>query len=241
MAIDRTTLKMRAAAAIASGLSPPWLIFATVVFGAIMTSIGFVDRPLALYFATIDPDLHQTFKFINRFGVSTPYLVVSVIAFLAFRFWRRHDGHATSSLFVFAAVAVPGLISVFLKMLFGRMRPKLLLQHDHYGFDFFAVHPDWASFPSGHATTAAGLALALALIWPRYRLGFAVGGAAIVFGRIVVNAHFLSDALAGAALGVAGTAFLWVLLRGGLPARLVVEGAGAIRSARPSVGGGAGT
>jgi undecaprenyl-diphosphatase len=59
----------------------------------------------------------------------------------------------------------------------------------------------YASFPSGHATTAFATAVVLAAWYPRQAVGF-VGLAALVgLSRILLGAHFPSDVLAGALLG----------------------------------------
>jgi undecaprenyl-diphosphatase len=57
------------------------------------------------------------------------------------------------------------------------------------------------SFPSGHAATAAGLAVALAVLYPRGRWLFAVLAVLAALQRVEVQSHFPSDVLAGAALG----------------------------------------
>jgi len=57
------------------------------------------------------------------------------------------------------------------------------------------------SFPSAHAATATGFAVALAALWPRGRWLFGVFAVLAGAQRIEAQAHFLSDVLAGAALG----------------------------------------
>jgi undecaprenyl-diphosphatase len=57
------------------------------------------------------------------------------------------------------------------------------------------------SFPSAHAATAAGLAVALAAVYPRGRWLFAAFALFAALQRIEGQAHFASDVLAGAAIG----------------------------------------
>lgn len=88
--------------------------------------------------------------------------------------------------------------------------PALLAQP--YGYKF-------QSFPSGHAATAAGLAIALAMLYPRGRWLFAALATLAAVQRLQGNAHFLSDVLAGASLGalvgaactLPGPLALWLL------------------------------
>ena len=58
--------------------------------------------------------------------------------------------------------------------------------------------------PSGHATTAFAAAVAVALLWPRLRVPMLIYAFLIAASRVVLDAHYVSDVLAGAAVGVAG-------------------------------------
>lgn len=185
-----------------------WILTTIIVIAFCMASYWFFDRPLALYLRTIGPGLHDVFVMVNRLGVSTPYLVLSAAAFLVLRYvWRRQRG-ALIALFLFLALVLSGIIDVALKAVLGRARPKLLFNDHIYGFKFLQTQADWVSFPSGHATTVAALGLALILVWPRTRLVVGLLALAVILGRVIVDAHFLSDAVAGAFLGIASTVFL---------------------------------
>ena len=59
-----------------------------------------------------------------------------------------------------------------------------------------------ASFPSGHSATAFAMAVALGFLMPRLRPPLVVLAVAIALSRIVVQAHFASDIVAGGALGI---------------------------------------
>ena len=59
------------------------------------------------------------------------------------------------------------------------------------------------SFPSSHAATALGLAVGLALLYPRGRWLFIAYGAMASIQRLHPGSHFLSDTFVGAGLGVA--------------------------------------
>lgn len=62
--------------------------------------------------------------------------------------------------------------------------------------------PDRYSFPSGHSITAFGVAMAVGLFYPDLQ-GCLVAAAFLIAGsRIILGMHFLSDVLAGSALGV---------------------------------------
>ena len=59
------------------------------------------------------------------------------------------------------------------------------------------------SFPSGHATVVFAIAFVLARRLPRFRFAAYFGAAAIAATRVLLNKHYPSDVLAGAALGLA--------------------------------------
>ncbi|HTR47882.1 MAG TPA: phosphatase PAP2 family protein [Verrucomicrobiae bacterium] len=63
--------------------------------------------------------------------------------------------------------------------------------------------PDKYSFPSGHSITAFGVAVALGLFYPYLQPCLLIVAFLIAASRIVLGMHFLSDVLAGSALGVA--------------------------------------
>jgi membrane-associated phospholipid phosphatase len=57
------------------------------------------------------------------------------------------------------------------------------------------------SFPSAHAAVAVGLAVALASVYPRGRYLFVIFALLAAGQRVQCGAHFLSDVLAGGAIG----------------------------------------
>ncbi|MGH3134665.1 MAG: MFS transporter, partial [Gaiellaceae bacterium] len=64
----------------------------------------------------------------------------------------------------------------------------------------------WAhlnSFPSGHMSVTAALAVATALLFPRLRTVLVAYVAVVAFTRVLFGAHFPVDVLAGTALGTA--------------------------------------
>jgi membrane-associated phospholipid phosphatase len=56
------------------------------------------------------------------------------------------------------------------------------------------------SFPSAHAATAVGLAIALSTFYPRGRWLFAMFACLAMIQRLEAHAHYLSDVLAGASI-----------------------------------------
>lgn len=139
-------------------------------------------------------------------GLERTTATVLIVVFLL---WRRRPRAALALALVMAASAI---LVPSLKSTFHFARPSLL----YSGADAF-------SFPSGHAASAAALFVTLAFIAGR---GASAGGRWIIGGlavlmigltglsRIYVGAHWLSDVLAGVALGGAlGLAAIMLALR----------------------------
>jgi len=63
--------------------------------------------------------------------------------------------------------------------------------------------PDKYSFPSGHSITAFAVALSVGMFYPQLWGALIVAALLIAASRIILGMHFLSDVLAGCALGAA--------------------------------------
>ena len=110
--------------------------------------------------------------------------------------------------FLFVAVAVPGLFTTIVKRLIGRARPYVDIPGDPFTFMPFAWRSEYASLPSGHATTAASVAFAIGAMWPRTRWVMWLYALVIMFSRVVVQSHHPSDVIAGALVGTIGAALV---------------------------------
>jgi membrane-associated phospholipid phosphatase len=161
-----------------------------------------IDIPVAIFCKGLDIRILNTFEWVSTLGESTWYLVAAFGLFLLFKWFHRHEFFANRALFVFVSVAVSGTVTLFVKMIFGRFRPTMFFQEGLYGLNFFHPSEDMNSFPSGHAATALSLALALSLLFPRYRIPLFFFGLLVAISRTVTTAHFLSDTVAGAWIGI---------------------------------------
>jgi membrane-associated phospholipid phosphatase len=113
-------------------------------------------------------------------------------------------GFGVRLLFVFFAVLLPVLAGEIVKNIVGRGRPFVGGEANAFNFSYFAGTEAFASFPSGHATTAFALAFAVGALWPRLRVAMLIYALVIAATRLVLLAHHPSDVVAGALLGVIG-------------------------------------
>lgn len=184
---------------------------ATAVVCVWLFAFTFLDPLVLAHFRAADPNLIAFWRTLTRVGDSGWMLAVSAATALAFLRLaaaastprlRAGAAHAAGLAgFAFAAVALTGLAAAALKLAIGRARPKLADAVGAYHFEPLAFDFKLNSLPSGHAATLFALAAAAALIWPRWRaaaVAVAVWGAV---SRTAAGAHYLSDVVAGAALG----------------------------------------
>ena len=127
--------------------------------------------------------------------------------------------------FLFVAIGLPGLFSTIIKRLIGRARPYIGPHDDPFVYLPFAWRPEYASMPSGHATTVTAAAIAIGAIWPRSRVVMWLYALIIMFTRVAINVHHPSDVIAGALVGVVGA----LLIRRFFAARRLVFCPGDLR------------
>ncbi|HEV7876612.1 phosphatase PAP2 family protein [Bradyrhizobium sp.] len=117
-------------------------------------------------------------------------------------------GFGTRILFIFFAVLLPVLAGEVLKEVVGRGRPFVGGAANAFNFSHFSGSEAYASFPSGHATTAFALAFAVSAVWPHLRSVMLIYAVIIAATRLVLLAHHPSDVVAGALVGVIGAMFV---------------------------------
>ena len=113
-----------------------------------------------------------------------------------------------------AAALAAGLgIAIFLRLkkATGRKRPCAIEPHCWATL----LPPDQFSFPSGHTITAFAVSVALSRFYPDLATGLLFCALSIAASRILLGMHFLSDVLAGAAIGTTvACASVWAVAGG---------------------------
>ena len=97
------------------------------------------------------------------------------------------------------AVSVGIALFLSLKRACGRKRPCALEPHSWATL----LPPDQFSFPSGHTITAFAMALSMGAFYPVMLIGLLFCAFSVALSRILLGMHFLSDVVAGAAIGSA--------------------------------------
>ncbi len=107
--------------------------------------------------------------------------------------------------FCFGSVAGSGIAASLIKNAFGRARPEHLTGANVFELHPFAFSAEFAAFPSGHSTTAGASAMVLALLFPALRRPILAAGVLVAASRILLDAHFPADVIAGFGFGMAFT------------------------------------
>src|SRR5579862_1170649 len=103
--------------------------------------------------------------------------------------------HALTAAFL--AVSTGILLFLNLKRAFGRKRPCTMEPHCWATL----LPPDQFSFPSGHTITAFAVTIALGAFYPAMLPGLFFCAVSVALSRIMLGMHYLSDVIAGAAIG----------------------------------------
>ena len=194
-----------------------YLLFLAVAAGIAIAAMILLDAAVAEAVRNFPSWVLFTFRELTDFGKSGWFLWPSGIFLLAIALAASAPLPHFSRLllavlavrvaFLFAAIALPSLAVTIVKRLIGRARPFVGGHVDPFLYMPPIWRPDYASMPSGHAATAFAAAIAVGLLWPRMCIPMLAYAFLIAASRVVLDAHYLSDVIVGAAAGTVG-AFL---------------------------------
>ena len=187
------------------------LLLASLIGAVAGTAAFFLLDPLATVpqAFSLPGDLKKAIHLMELFGHGAGVLlVIWLLALVGERRWKQ----------VATAVVLTSIVGAVLKIVFIRQRPSHVEVGEVPGIQLGAlakadpvdlanplaglVHDSLHSFPSGHATTAFALATALALLYPRGRVLFFTVAVLVCLQRVFVAAHYFSDVIVGATVGL---------------------------------------
>lgn len=214
---------------------PPWreprflIVGAAILVPLILVTMLLVDSRAIIAARTLPPAFIVRFEQITNYGLSGWFLyplgVILVVAALIPPPPLRRFTHLVYVAvmlrvsFLFLAVGVPGLFVTTVKQMIGRARPFV---PDNVPAPFlyhpFSWSAAYASFPSGHSTTAFSVLVGFGVLWPVLRPVLWVYALLICASRVIVTAHHPSDVLGGIVVGTVGA----LLVRDWFAARRLV-------------------
>jgi len=179
-----------------------WLLAGGVILAVAWLLDGRVDAALDV---TGRPALHQFAWWCSKIGEGWVPAATGILLAIFFVLLKR-PGVAAKIFFAVLTCELTGLAATILRVLFGRTRPLAHVPQGFYGVwhdgHWIIGKFEFSSFPSGHAATAAGLAAAAWLVhrgWGMVAMLYAV---AVMWSRIALQCHHLSDVAASTLLSI---------------------------------------
>lgn len=180
------------------------LVWAAIIVAVAVVLMKFVDIPARNFLEAHSPHggFKATFTFFNAYVLPVPIILL---------IWTCLISGPKSEKWRLILQVILGLLLVWIpvllsKSLIPRFRPNAFKGTDWWE-SFVTQNSDLAhkyalqSFPSGDTAVAFVLSTILAFHFPRHRIIFFVLALGCAASRYVLNAHWLSDILAGAILG----------------------------------------
>jgi membrane-associated phospholipid phosphatase len=169
-----------------------------------------IDRPLAHFiYDQIDAKTHKALDGITHYAKAGHWLAAAILALIVAAGMRHFNALADDatqlinySLAFIASLTMGSAVLHVIKLVLGRRRPRDDMEMGLYGFQPFAFNLEYNSFPSGHALTISCVAVIFTCVWPDWWPAFFAVAALLAVTRALLTAHFLSDVLIGAGLGL---------------------------------------
>jgi membrane-associated phospholipid phosphatase len=163
----------------------------------------YADRTVALWFENTYNNLiiHKVLKYadpvMNIIGNGLTLIIIGFLLYMIGKYYNRRLQFIGKSLFI--GLLTTGAVVQVLKHFIGRARPKLTYDPVFIGPSFKSGYD---SFPSGHSAMVFFFAYTLSRYFPKYRVFFYLFALAVSLDRVEELAHFPSDILAGAIVGL---------------------------------------
>ncbi len=163
------------------------------------------DRPLSERIrASTNPRVQAILGRIRAWGAFNDTLVLAGVLYAAGRWRRRREWRRAALAAVLAGMA-SGVVVNALRVTTGRPRPRANLPDRFTGP---ALTWNRQSFPSGHSGASFACAAALLTATPPYGVLATVNAVVVASASVANRSHYLTDAVAGGALGgLVGVAF----------------------------------
>jgi membrane-associated phospholipid phosphatase len=186
-----------------------WLLAGVVAFAIAWQLDDAAGRALIV---RNNPGLHSFAAFCSKLGEGWVVVVAGLVG--AGTFLLLGSPQLAARIFFIAFTSsIAGLVATILRTLIGRTRPNNhMMEQGHvieqgiYGVwhagHWIITQPAFSALPSGHAATAAGVAAAAWLVNRTAGAIFAVYALAVMWSRIALECHHLSDVTASFFLAV---------------------------------------
>jgi membrane-associated phospholipid phosphatase len=155
--------------------------------------------------ASRNPSLHHLAWWCSKLGEGWVPAAAGICLAILFVLLNR-PVVAARIFFVMLTCELTGLAGLLLRILTGRTRPLAHAPQGFYGLwhdgHWIIGKYEFSSFPSGHTATAVGLAAAAWLVHRGWGAVAAVYALAVMWSRIALQCHHLSDVVASTVLAI---------------------------------------
>jgi membrane-associated phospholipid phosphatase len=182
-----------------------WLLAGVAAIGLAWTMDDRVDAALVIVTANNNTPLHRFAEWCSKLAEGWVPALWGILLVILFMLLHRPIV-AAKILFVVFTCEITGLAALILRILMGRTRPMAQAPQGFYGVwhdgHWIIGQHDFSSFPSGHSATAVGLAAAAWMVHQGWGAVAALFALAVMWSRIALQAHHLSDVVASAVLAI---------------------------------------
>jgi undecaprenyl-diphosphatase len=175
-----------------------WLIGIVIVVAAIATAFYF-DTAVAQFMADHQTPVMRSFmRNVSRFGDWWSHFLVG-LAGAGIAWWRGSKKWTRIFLAMLIALSIAGIAGRVIKVSTGRARPSVKSEQ---GWNGPSLSSKYHAFPSGHVV--ASTAFFAVLAFASWRIGVSCFAITILIAisRLYGGAHYLSDVMCAAVLGV---------------------------------------
>ena len=192
---------------------PLGIVLVITAFICVLLGIEF-DRDVIIFIKNNSQYFYtDIFRIITNAGDATFWLLLAA-AGITFCVYIRRSQYLVSYhhqlkvyllqlIFITSAWLLSGVIHHAIKIVLGRYRPRYLFSENWYGINPLNFNIAHNSFPSGHTQTIFAITVGLTLLYPRLGIFLMPLAVSVGISRVVLIAHYPSDVLFGAYLGIA--------------------------------------
>jgi undecaprenyl-diphosphatase len=182
-----------------------WLI--GIAIAAIMITAAFYfDNAVRDFIANHqNPSVRNFMRNVSRFGDWLEHFTLGLLL-LGIAWWRGNRKWVRIFVAMLIALSIAGVAGRAIKISTGRARPSVKAEHAWNGP---SLSSKYHAFPSGHVI--ASTAFFAVLVFANRRIGLPCLSIPILIGfsRIYIGAHYLSDVVCAAALGILCAILVW--------------------------------
>ena len=187
-----------------------WVVWIVVVSVVIAAAFYFDESVKQWMLNHQSPGARGVMENVSRFG-DWPEHVLIGLSLMAIAQWRGNKKWTRIIVAGLIALSIAGLTGRVLKISTGRARPSVKSEQIWNGFRVSGSK--YHSFPSGHVDASVGFFGVLLLARRRVGLPCLAIPILIAFSRLYLGAHWLSDVVCGALLGIVSAVVVWHFIR----------------------------